>query len=172
MISTKPPKEYLKAKDVKVQESDSKEGTIPAKEEPWGREVKSFKHNIDENKVHSAISFILLSKFISASVILTRAEFLSQDDDLDGEGDDDEEDDEEDPKSQQNTAPGYRRLIAIHAGKGKGGMQDWLRVDPDKVRRLSLSEPELEKAVPTYAIDIVRYFIYTLIYILGAIMFG
>lgn len=51
-------------------------------------------------------------------------------------------------------------------------MQDWLRVDPDKVRRLSLSEPELEKAVPTYAIDIVRYFIYTLIYILGAIMFG
>lgn len=53
-------------------------------------------------------------------------------------------------------APEYRRLIAIHAGKGKGGMQDWLRVEPNKVRRLSLSEQELEKAVVTYAQDIVR----------------
>lgn len=64
--------------------------------------------------------------------------------------------DEEDPKSQQNAAPEYRNLIAIHAGKGKGGMKEWLRVDPDKVRRLSLSEHELEKAVVTYGQDIVR----------------
>ncbi|EYU22355.1 hypothetical protein ABFS82_06G138600 [Erythranthe guttata] len=131
IISTKPPKEYLKAKDVKIQETDSKKGTDSAAE-PWGKEVKSFKGfkaNLDEDK----------------------------DDDLDGEGDEDEEDEEEDLKSQQNTAPEYRRLIAIHAGKGKGGMADWLRVDPDKVRRLSLSEPELEKAVITYAKDIVRF---------------
>ncbi|KAL7147868.1 hypothetical protein ABFS83_06G138000 [Erythranthe nasuta] len=131
IISTKPPKEYLKAKDVKIQETDSKKGTDSAAE-PWGKEVKSFKGfkaNLDEDK----------------------------DDDLDGEADEDEEDEEEDLKSQQNTAPEYRRLIAIHAGKGKGGMADWLRVDPDKVRRLSLSEPELEKAVITYAKDIVRF---------------
>lgn len=57
---------------------------------------------------------------------------------------------------EQNAAPEYRRLIAIHAGKGKGGMQDWLRVDPNKARRLSLSEQELEKAILTYAQDIVR----------------
>lgn len=67
-----------------------------------------------------------------------------------------DEDDEEDSKLEQNEAPAYRRLIAIHAGKGKGGMQDWLKVDPNKVRRLSLSEMELEKAIVTYAQDIVR----------------
>ncbi|KAK6145489.1 hypothetical protein DH2020_022309 [Rehmannia glutinosa] len=84
IISTKPPKEYLHAKDVKIQESDSNKGKDLTKEEPWGREIKSFKVGIDENK-------------------------------------------------------------------------DWLRVDPDKVRRLSLSEQELEKAVVTYAKDIVRF---------------
>ncbi|GFP97644.1 phosphoinositide phospholipase c 2 [Phtheirospermum japonicum] len=73
------------------------------------------------------------------------------------EGGEEDEDSEEDPKSQQNAAPEYRRLIAIHAGKGKGGMKDWLRVDPDKVRRLSLSEQELEKAIITYSKDIVRF---------------
>lgn len=40
----------------------------------------------------------------------------------------------------------YKSLIGIHAGKGKGGLDGWLRVDPDKVRRLSLSERELENA--------------------------
>lgn len=30
-------------------------------------------------------------------------------------------------------------------------------VDPTKVRRLSLSEQELEKAIPEYGKDIVRY---------------
>ncbi|KAG8390112.1 hypothetical protein BUALT_Bualt01G0049700 [Buddleja alternifolia] len=129
IISTKPPKEYLQAKDVKAQETDSKKGKDSTKEEPWGREVKSFKARFDDDK----------------------------DDDLDGEGDEDDEDEEEDPKSEQNAAPEYKRLIAIHAGKGKGGMQDWLRVDPDKVRRLSLSEQELEKAIDTYGKDIVRF---------------
>ena len=72
----------------------------------------------------------------------------------------DEEDlDEGDPKSQQNAdaAPEYKRLIAIPAGKVKGGLTEWLRVDPDKVRRLSLSEQELEKATLTHAKEIVRY---------------
>lgn len=67
-----------------------------------------------------------------------------------------DEDDEEDSKLEQNEALEYRRLIAIHAGKGKGGMQDWHKVDPNKVRHLSLSEMELEKAIVTYAQDIVR----------------
>lgn len=66
------------------------------------------------------------------------------------------EEGEEDFKLDQYEAPEYRRLIAIHAGKGRGGMHDWLRVEPNKVRRLSLSEQELEKAVATYTQDIVR----------------
>ncbi|KAH6769102.1 phospholipase C 2 [Perilla frutescens var. frutescens] len=110
IISTKPPKEYLQAKDAKVQESsNSKKGKDKTKEEPWGNEITSLKSKINVNKL------------------------------------------------EQSTAPEYRRLIAIHAGKGKGGMQDWLRVDPNKVRRLSLSEQELEKAVITQAHDIVRF---------------
>lgn len=83
-----------------------------------------------------------------------------QQDDIDeGEDDDeDDEDDEGDPKSEKKAASEYKQLIAIQAGKGKGGLSDWLRVDPDKVRRLSLSEPELEKAVNTHGKEIIRYF--------------
>lgn len=76
-------------------------------------------------------------------------------DDLDGGVDNDEED--SDDKSQRNEAPEYRQLIAIHAGKPKGGLKECLKVDPDKVRRLSLSEQQLENAVGTYGKDIVRY---------------
>lgn len=125
IISTKPPKEYLQAKGVDEKDTELNKAEDSAKEGPWGKEVKSFRVNIDDDK----------------------------DDDLDEV----DEEYEEDPKSQQNAAPEYKRLIAIHAGKGKGGMQDWLRVDPDKVRRLSLSENELRKAILTYGKDIVRF---------------
>ncbi|XP_016456070.2 phosphoinositide phospholipase C 2 isoform X1 [Nicotiana tabacum] len=104
MISTKPPKEYLQAKEVKEKDA-SKKGT-------------------------------------------------EQDDSDEGE---DDEDDEGDPKSEKNAASEYKRLIAIHAGKGKGGLSDWLRVDPNNVRRLSLSEPALEKAVDTHSKEIIRF---------------
>lgn len=70
---------------------------------------------------------------------------------------DTDEDDEKDPKIQDKVTPEYRNLIAIPAGKGKGGMQAWLKVDPTKVRRISLSEQELEDAVSEYGKDIVRY---------------
>lgn len=60
-------------------------------------------------------------------------------------------------KFQQNEPPEYRALIAIHAGKPKGGIEECLKVDPDKVRRLSLSEQQLEKTVETYGKEVVRY---------------
>ena len=53
--------------------------------------------------------------------------------------------------------PQYRQLIAIHAGKVKGGLENWLSDDPEKVRRLSLSEQELENATKTHRTKIVRY---------------
>ncbi|KAA8534073.1 hypothetical protein F0562_031734 [Nyssa sinensis] len=121
IISTKPPKEYLKAKEVKGNENDSQKENDSA----WGKEVPDLKAGIDDS-----------------------------DEDDDG----DEEDlDDEDLKSQRIAAPEYKNLIAIHAGKGKGGLQDWLRVDPNKVSRLSLSEHELLKAVVTHGKDIVRF---------------
>ncbi|KAI9157129.1 hypothetical protein LWI28_017327 [Acer negundo] len=66
-------------------------------------------------------------------------------------------DDDLDEKSQPYIAPEYKNLIAIHAGKPKGGLTECLKVDPNKVRRLSLSEQQLEDAVGTYGKDIVRF---------------
>lgn len=54
-------------------------------------------------------------------------------------------------------SPIYKRLIAIHAGKPKGGLKDALKVEKDKVRRLSLAEQALEKAVENHRHDVVRY---------------
>ncbi|KAL3630584.1 1-phosphatidylinositol phosphodiesterase [Castilleja foliolosa] len=79
----------------------------------------------------------------------------NKDDDVDGEDTETDEEDEEDPTLE--VQPGYKNLIAIPAGKGKGGMQEWLRVDPTKARRVSLSEQEFEKAIPQYGEDIVRF---------------
>ncbi|XP_034705597.1 phosphoinositide phospholipase C 2-like [Vitis riparia] len=130
IISTKPPKEYLEAKDVKEKENDSQKGKESADEEAWGKEVSNLK----------------------PSTVAVDESNLEEEENID------EEDlDEGDPKSQQNVAPEYKRLIAIHAGKVKGGLTEWLRVDPDKVRRLSLSEQELEKAVLTHGKEIVRF---------------
>lgn len=67
------------------------------------------------------------------------------------------DDDECDSISRE--APEYKRLIAIHAGKPRGGMKESLKVEADKVRRLSVSEQALEKAAESYGTDIVRYFI-------------
>ncbi|KFK27411.1 hypothetical protein AALP_AA8G379300 [Arabis alpina] len=57
----------------------------------------------------------------------------------------------------QLQAPEYKRLIAIHAGKPKGGLRMALKVDPSKIRRLSLSEQLLEEAVATYGTDVIRF---------------
>lgn len=53
-------------------------------------------------------------------------------------------------------APAYKRLIAIHAGKPKGGLKEALKIETDKVRRLSLSEQRLEKATINHGTDVVR----------------
>lgn len=128
IISTKPPKEYLEAKEVKEKENDSQKAKA-ADEEAWGKEVSNLKPGA-----------IAIDKDDS-----DEREDTNVEEDTDGE----------DFKSRE--APEYRRLIAIHAGKVKGGLTEWLSVDPNKVRRLSLSEQELEKAVLTHATNIVRF---------------
>ncbi|KVI04836.1 C2 calcium-dependent membrane targeting [Cynara cardunculus var. scolymus] len=122
IISTKPPKEYLKSKEANPKGNASQREN-DSSAEAWGGEIPSFKsRSVAESK-----------------------------DDLD-----DLEEEEEDLQD-DTVAPEYRSLIAIQAGKGKGGLDDWLKVDPDKVRRLSLSEQELEKAVKTHGPQIVRF---------------
>ena len=53
--------------------------------------------------------------------------------------------------------PGYKGLIAIHAGKPKGGLKEQLKVEVDKVSRLSLSEQALERATTFHGTQVVRY---------------
>ncbi|XP_065870834.1 phosphoinositide phospholipase C 2-like [Euphorbia lathyris] len=123
IISTKPPKEYLEAKDSR-NGSQSQSGKAAPDEDAWGKEVPNLKGNApsdDRNEL------------------------------------DEDSDDEEGDNKLQNGAPEYKHLIAIHAGKPKGGIEECLKVDPDKVRRLSLSEQQLEKTAETYAREIVRF---------------
>ncbi|CAI0443657.1 unnamed protein product [Linum tenue] len=131
IISTKPPKEYMSAAVPKdAQEGDSQNGKTASDEEAWGKEVPHLEGPASGNDKE--------------------------------ETEEDEDDDEEDPdegvnRFQKSLAPEYRRLIAIHAGKPKGGMDECLKVDPEKVRRLSLSEQQLEKVAEDRGTDIVRF---------------
>ncbi|XP_021295642.1 phosphoinositide phospholipase C 2-like [Herrania umbratica] len=126
IISTKPPKEYLEAKEVRDKENDAEKGKAASDEEAWGKEVPDLKgSHVPDDK-----------------------------NDLDEEDEDDPEDGD---KSQHKLASEYKCLIAIHAGKPKGGLDVCLKVDPDKVRRLSMSEQELEKAALTHGKQIVRF---------------
>ncbi|KAL2598181.1 hypothetical protein GLYMA_11G230000v4 [Glycine max] len=59
-------------------------------------------------------------------------------------------------ETDDKSAPEYKRLITIHAGKPKGDIQDELKA-AGAVRRLSLSEQALEKASESYGADIVRF---------------
>lgn len=52
--------------------------------------------------------------------------------------------------------PDYRRIIAIHAVKLKGGIENFLTANRIKAVRLTLSEPELEVAVREHGTHIVR----------------
>ncbi|KAG6758224.1 hypothetical protein POTOM_038562 [Populus tomentosa] len=127
IISTKPPKEYLEAKEIKDKESDSQKGNAAPDEEAWGKEIHNLKGADDKNEL-----------------------------------DEDDNDAEEDPgegdhKLPHDIAPEYKRLIAIPAGKPKGGLEECLKVDPDKARRLSLSEQQLENAAETHGKEIVRF---------------
>ncbi|MBA0658243.1 hypothetical protein Goklo_010466, partial [Gossypium klotzschianum] len=67
---------------------------------------------------------------------------------------DDEDSDAFEPEVDSSRAPGYKSLIAIPGGKITGRLKEALKVEPDKVRRLSLSEQALEKATVSYGTDL------------------
>ena len=75
----------------------------------------------------------------------------------DDDTDEDEDDEEEEQKMQQHLAPQYKHLITIKAGKPKGTLLDALQSDPEKVRRLSLSEQQLAKLADHHGTEIVRF---------------
>ncbi|KAK1283321.1 Phosphoinositide phospholipase C 4 [Acorus calamus] len=135
IVSTKPPKEYLESKSFKDEDNPSQKEKISSEEDSWGTELAN---NI--------------SKLYVDRKEENRAQENCHDDELSGPYPDDG-----DYKVQQNSAPEYRRLIAIMAGKRKGGLNEQLRVDPHKVTRLSLNEQAFEKAVAAHGDDLVRF---------------
>ncbi|KAL5748087.1 hypothetical protein ACOSQ2_025384 [Xanthoceras sorbifolium] len=119
IISTKPPKEYLKAKS-----KDTRNNSVrDSDEEEWGKEPAE----------------------------------LTADQEDDEKSDSDSEDNDGFDHERQSEASNYKRLIAIHAGKPKGGLKEALKVELDKVRRLSLSEQSLEKATESHGTEVVRF---------------
>ncbi|XP_031271060.1 phosphoinositide phospholipase C 4-like [Pistacia vera] len=116
IISTKPPKEYLKAK--------SKDTKNNSDEDEWGKEP---------------------------------SDLTADQEDEDKSDSDSSEYNDVDDQECPSEASDYRRLIAIHARKPKGGLKEALKVEANKVRRLSLSEQSLEKATESHGTDVVRF---------------
>lgn len=79
-------------------------------------------------------------------------------DNEDGDGDGEDDDGDDDNKLRQSGALQYKNLITIKAGKPKGHLIHALRGDPDIVRRLSLSEQQLEKLAASHGTEIIRLF--------------
>ncbi|KAG1338006.1 phosphoinositide phospholipase C 6 [Cocos nucifera] len=108
-------------------ENDSQKEKDASDEETWGKDVEVQKSELEA-------------------------------DDKNDQGQDEEDSDDDDDQSfQQISALEYKRLITIHAGKPKGGLRDAVMVDPDKVRRLSLSEQQFAKAAASHGTDVVRF---------------
>ncbi|XVF46747.1 hypothetical protein PTKIN_Ptkin03bG0053100 [Pterospermum kingtungense] len=129
IISTKPPKEYYYEDKM----SSSQKGNN-SYDDVWGKEPTVLIADQEDDKTDSDASE------------------NNQDD-----NDDDDRDAFEEPELRTSGAPDYKRLIAIHAGKPKGGLREALKVELDKVRRLSLSEQALEKATKSHGTDVVRF---------------
>ncbi|KAL5721047.1 phosphoinositide phospholipase C [Ranunculus cassubicifolius] len=132
IISTKPPKEYDQTKSYKNKEKSLQKETIPIKGKSWGREVSDLDsdfatHAEDDRKVAEDEAY--------EEVLL----------------------DENESMVEQNAEPEYKHLIGIHAWKRKRVIMEALKVDPNRVGRISLSEDLLERAMITHGKDIVRF---------------
>lgn len=153
IISTKPPKEYLEAsasvcKDRRNNSTRSKE----SEDDVWGSEPSSLTADQEENEkvCWKWNSSPILLVWSNMQLLMIWIHFLQSDSDKNYEDDDES-------IHRPHVSSAYKRLIAIHAGKPKGGLKEALKIDPDKVRRLSLSEQALEKAAESHGTDIVRF---------------
>ncbi|XVF69002.1 hypothetical protein PTKIN_Ptkin11bG0046100 [Pterospermum kingtungense] len=129
IISTKPPKEYLEAESNKGKMSNSQKGK-DSDDDVWGKEPTELTVDQEDEKTDS---------------------------DTSENNQDDEDTNQFEPELRPSGAHVYKRLIAIHAGKPKGGLKEVLKVELDKVSRLSLSEQALEKATTSHGTDVVKF---------------
>ncbi|KAL9679182.1 hypothetical protein QQ045_017038 [Rhodiola kirilowii] len=129
IISTKPPKEYLEANSFDNTRTSSKGGN-DSDDDVWGEEpLDPIAENENEDNAKS-------------------------DSEKSNHGDDSSF---EKVECSQRRPPVYKKLIAIHSGKPKGGLKEALKVEMDKVRRLSLSEQALERAAVSHGTEVVRF---------------
>ncbi|PKI31854.1 hypothetical protein CRG98_047740 [Punica granatum] len=131
IVSTKPPKEYLEAKNAQ-EEGDNLHKDKDSDEDEWQKEAPDVK--ADQQQADD------------------ESEFETSEHNQDNEESDDCE-----LESCPLVGPVYKSLIAINAGKPKGGLKEALKVEIDKIRRLSLSEQALEKATESHSLNIVRF---------------
>ncbi|OAY57730.1 phosphoinositide phospholipase C 4 [Manihot esculenta] len=152
IISTKPPKKYHKSESVKIKGNKSQKDK-DSDDDVWGKEPKKY-HKSESVKIKGNKS----------------QKDKDSDDDVWGKepsdlGPGQEDSDSSDSDSSEASddelnhvgVDAYKRLIAIHAGKPKGGLKEALKVDPNKIRRLSLSEKALEKATENHGMDVIRF---------------
>ncbi|KAL6987813.1 1-phosphatidylinositol phosphodiesterase [Sarracenia purpurea var. burkii] len=130
IISTKPPKVHLENKSSTENNNDSKKVKGSTEEQVSGKEVLDSKDKLEAfDKIDSE----------------------------DGEDTDEESIDDGEHKLKPNVVPEYKHLITIQVEKRKGEIKEWLSVDPDKVKRISLNEQKLENIADTNGTDIVRF---------------
>ncbi|KAK3147567.1 hypothetical protein QOZ80_3BG0283990 [Eleusine coracana subsp. coracana] len=131
ILSTKPPKEYLESKGGTMKERGVEPQFRKGESEAaaWGIEVPDIQEEMQVAEKNG--------------------------DDLLYGGKSSEDGDEN--KTCKHKAPEYKHLITIKAGKPKGAIVDALNSDPEKVRRLSLSEQELAKVAASHGPNIVRF---------------
>ncbi|OQU77319.1 phosphoinositide phospholipase C 2 [Sorghum bicolor] len=130
IISTKAPKEYLQTKS----------GKEEAEEGVWGEEISD-----DKTTAHQ-MSEQFSGKYSAAA-----------EEEAAAGAEEEAAEAEAEKKARQGTDNEYRRLIAIQLTRRKHDMEQDLRVDPDKVTRLSLGEKAFEKAIVSHGDHIVRF---------------
>lgn len=92
---------------------------------------------------------------------------LQSDNDKSDHNLDDEDNDDFDKSSHASEPPVYKQLIAIRAGKSKGGLKEALKIEINKPRRISLTEQALEKAAEVHGEDVVRWILIRFFYMIG-----
>ncbi|XVE59417.1 hypothetical protein DITRI_Ditri05aG0044700 [Diplodiscus trichospermus] len=129
VISTKPPKEDFEDKSLSSRRNNSQQDKDSA-EDTWGRMSGDLTNDDEKSECDT-----------------------SEHSQCDG----DNEACDRLLRPLEAAAPAYKNLISIPAGKPKGKLSEKLKVETDKVRRLSLSEKTFEKATACHGTEVVRF---------------
>jgi phosphatidylinositol phospholipase C delta len=131
IVSTKPPKEYLQTKSRKEEDADDDK----AEEGVWGEEIS------DGMAPSRQMSEQYSGKYAAEEA---------------GEAEEPPDGEAEKKARQQGADNEYKRLIAIQLTRRKHDMDEDLKVDPEKVTRMSLGEKAYEKAIVSHGAHIIR----------------